>query len=77
MSQEDELFMENVSASIKVIDGHYSIALPLKKKDTEFPNNHCVAEQRTWNLEEVCKRQQILYRIQILYDLNPRQRICS
>lgn len=41
---ENKLFLESVSASIKLRDGHYSIALPLKKKDTQFPNNQCVAE---------------------------------
>lgn len=35
MSQEDKLFMESVSASIKMVDGHYSIALPLKKNDNK------------------------------------------
>lgn len=51
MSQEDKLFLEKVPASIERADGHYSIALPLKNKDITFPNNRCVAEQRTQNLK--------------------------
>ncbi len=44
MSLEDRMFMESVSKSIKLVNGHYSIGLPLRKGDTEFPNNCCVAE---------------------------------
>ncbi len=39
MSIEDRQFMESVSQSIKLVDGHYCIDLPLKKKDVAFPNN--------------------------------------
>lgn len=51
MSQEDRMFMESVSTSIKLVNGHYSIGLPLRRGDAQFPNNRCVAEQRTLNLK--------------------------
>ena len=46
MSQEDHMFMERVSNSVKLVDGHYRIGLPLRNGDTEFQNNHSVAVQR-------------------------------
>ncbi len=51
MSKEDNQFMDLVSQSIKLIDGHYCIDLPLKKKDMVLPNNRIVAEQRAVNLQ--------------------------
>lgn len=36
MSQEDHMLMESVSKSLKLVDGHYSIGLPLRNRDTEF-----------------------------------------
>ncbi|XP_034057992.1 uncharacterized protein LOC117536983 [Gymnodraco acuticeps] len=46
MSREDHKFMESVSNSVKLVDGHYSIGLPLKEKGLDFPNNRRVAEQK-------------------------------
>ena len=51
MSQEDHMFMERVSNSVKLVDGHYRIGLPLRNGDTEFQNNHSVAVQRALNLK--------------------------
>lgn len=51
MSREDHLFIERVTQSAKLVDGHYSIGLPLRKEDAEFPNNRCVAEQRALSLK--------------------------
>lgn len=58
MSKEDNQFMDLVSQSIKLIDGHYCITdghycigLPLKNKDMVLPNNRIVAEQRAVNLQ--------------------------
>lgn len=45
MSKEDQLFMDRVSESAKLVNGHYSIGLPLKNKDVKIPNNRAVAEQ--------------------------------
>lgn len=51
MSREDREFMESVNESAKLIDGHYSIGLPLKKEDMKMPNNRNVAVQRTFSFK--------------------------
>lgn len=51
MSQQDHMFVESVSKSVSLADGHYSIGLSLRNGDIAFPNNR-VAEQRTINHEE-------------------------
>ncbi|XP_028317687.1 uncharacterized protein LOC114472566 [Gouania willdenowi] len=51
MSSDDKRFMESVSQSAKLVDGHYCIGLPLKNKDIIFPNNRTVAVQRTESLK--------------------------
>ncbi len=56
MSIEDRQFMESVSQSIKLVDGHYCIDLPLKKKDVAFPNNYVVASLRAQFLKRKFKR---------------------
>ncbi|KAG1936405.1 hypothetical protein F2P79_018737 [Pimephales promelas] len=50
LSREDCQFMEFVTKSAKLVDGHYSIGLPLRKKDVNMPNNRKVAEQRAMSL---------------------------
>ncbi|KAJ8410931.1 hypothetical protein AAFF_G00179660 [Aldrovandia affinis] len=50
MSREDP-FIERVSQSAKLVNGHYNIGLPLRKEDAEFPNNRCMAEQRALSLK--------------------------
>lgn len=51
MSREDIQFLDEVTQSVKLVDGHYSIALPLKNKNVKMPNNRKVAEQRALNLK--------------------------
>ncbi|KAL0152844.1 hypothetical protein M9458_051849, partial [Cirrhinus mrigala] len=51
MSKEDIQFMDMVSQSVKLRDGHYCIGLPLRRKDVVLPNNLIVAEQRALNLQ--------------------------
>ena len=51
MSMEDHRFMESVSKTVKLVDGHYCIGLPLKDEGLDFPNNRCVAEQRASSLK--------------------------
>lgn len=58
MSKEDRLFMDRVSESTKLFDGHYSIGLPLKNKDVKMPNNRAVAEQRALNMKKKLQRNQ-------------------
>ncbi|KAK0132995.1 hypothetical protein N1851_031641 [Merluccius polli] len=58
MSKEDQLFMDRVSESAKLVNGHYSIGLPLKNKDVKMPNNRAVAEQRALNMKKKLQRNQ-------------------
>ncbi|KAM4561412.1 uncharacterized protein V3H82_015431 [Fundulus diaphanus] len=52
MSKEDHQFMNMVSQSAQLKDGHYSICLPLRNKSLCMPNNRSVAEQRALNLRK-------------------------
>ncbi|VDI74707.1 Hypothetical predicted protein [Mytilus galloprovincialis] len=45
-SKEDRRFLELVSESIMLKDGHYVVNLPFKSKDNKMPNNRRQAEQR-------------------------------
>ena len=56
-SRDDELFIKKVEESIQMVDGHYQIALPLKQKDIQMPNNRPQAEQRAAHLQRKFKRQ--------------------
>ncbi|KAL0176849.1 hypothetical protein M9458_029179, partial [Cirrhinus mrigala] len=51
MSKEDIQFMDMVSQSVKLRDGHYCIGLPVRRKDVVLPNNRIVSEQRALNLQ--------------------------
>ena len=46
MSREDQRFLESVNSSVKQVEGHYQIALPLRDIDVSMPNNRRVVEQR-------------------------------
>lgn len=61
MSQEDKMFMQLVSNSVKLHEGHYSIGLPLKDADVAFPNNRCLAEQRAISLKRKLLRNSQFY----------------
>lgn len=51
MSREDQRFMEFVTNSAQQVEGHYQIALPLRKIDIKMPNNKKIVEQRLCYLE--------------------------
>ena len=55
-SREDQQFLNLVSTSAKLVNGHYCIALPLKERDICMPDNRSVAEQRTLNLKKRFKK---------------------
>ena len=55
-SREDQQFLDLVTTSAKLVDGHYCIGLPLRNKDRCMPDNRSVAEQRTLNLKKRFKR---------------------
>lgn len=60
MSKEDHKFMESVSKTVKLVDGHYCIGLPLRE-GLDFPNNRCVAEERALNLKRKFLRNSKFY----------------
>lgn len=51
LSREDKRFLELVSESTKLIDGHYSIGLPVRQRYLKMPNNKTVVEQRALTLK--------------------------
>lgn len=61
MSVEDGRFMDSVSMSVQLVDGHYSIGLPLKEVDVKFPNNRVIAVQRAENLRRKFIRSEEFY----------------
>lgn len=46
ISREDQRFLESVTSSVKQVEGHYQIALPLRNIDISMPNNKRIVEQR-------------------------------
>ncbi|KAJ8366529.1 hypothetical protein AAFF_G00350830, partial [Aldrovandia affinis] len=52
MSKDDHQFMNMVSQSSKLVDGQYSVCLPIRNKSLCMPNNRSVAEQRVLNLRK-------------------------
>ncbi|XP_077073702.1 uncharacterized protein LOC143724510 [Siphateles boraxobius] len=58
MSKEDQLFMDRVSKSAKLVNGHYSVGLPLKNKDVKMPNNRAMIEQRALNMKKKLQKNQ-------------------
>ncbi|KAJ8397167.1 hypothetical protein AAFF_G00010210 [Aldrovandia affinis] len=52
MSKDDHQFMNMVSQSSKLVDGQYSVCLPIRNKSSCMPNNRSVAEQRVLNLRK-------------------------
>lgn len=43
-------FMDLVARSTELVDGHYRIGLPSRKREVNMPNNRRIAEQRALNL---------------------------
>ncbi|KAK0152983.1 hypothetical protein N1851_005350 [Merluccius polli] len=56
MSQEDHQFMESVSSSVRLTDGHYYLSLPMKKLCVQMPNNRSAVLQCALNLKNKLKR---------------------
>lgn len=52
MSREDIQCMDSVANTVKRVDGHYSIGVPLRNKDVKMPNNYSVVVQRAENLKK-------------------------
>ncbi|KAK0135655.1 hypothetical protein N1851_028490 [Merluccius polli] len=51
MSREDIKFMDIVSSTAKLIEGHYCIDLPFRKENVTLPDNRYIAEQRLCSLK--------------------------
>lgn len=49
--KENVRFVEIVSHSMKLVDGHYSLKMPFRKEQLILPNNLSVAKQRIWGLK--------------------------
>lgn len=61
-SREDLRFMDLVTKSVKHIEGHYHVALPLKNPDISMPNNKKVVEQRLYHLKRRLQRDPQLHK---------------
>ncbi|KAK0150016.1 hypothetical protein N1851_009251 [Merluccius polli] len=48
--------------TVKKVDGHYNIGLPLRKKTVVMPNNRCVAEQLAANLKKKLSKNSALHK---------------
>ena len=58
-SMEDKQFMTAVTNSIKCENGHYTIGLPLKEPEVEFPDNRPQAEQRLASLKRKMQKNEM------------------
>lgn len=58
MSVEDKRFMEKVSNSVELKEGHYYINLPTKESELRMPNNRDAAVQRALTLKKKLSRNQ-------------------
>ena len=56
LSVEDRKFIDIVSKSVSLQDGHYYLPLPFRKKEVAMPNNRHMAEQRALYLQKRFKR---------------------
>lgn len=67
MSKEDRQFLNMVSQSAKLEDGHYSICLPVRSKALCLPSNREVAVQRALNLQKRFTRDVKFYEEYVAY----------
>ena len=58
MSREDVRFMDIVENSVELVDGHYSLRMPFRKKHLTLPNNLSVAKQRILGLKRRFEKDQ-------------------
>ena len=58
-SIEDKIFMDQVSSSLYMDEGHCSIALPFRNKDVMLPSNSQQCLQRLNSLEGKLQRTQL------------------
>lgn len=64
MSREDAQFLDSVKDTVKKVDGHYCIGLPLKDQSVKLPNNHELVVQRAESLKrKLLKKQRLSQRV--------------
>jgi hypothetical protein len=61
MSQNDKKALKIMEDSIKLVDGHYVIALPWKNYPPQLQNNQSLAEQRLNSLKRRLQREPIVH----------------
>jgi len=59
MSAEDKKFMNIVTTSVELKNGHYHLPLPFHDKDVTLPNNYDLTAQRTLNLAKRFKKDSV------------------
>ena len=52
LSRNEKTVLEKAKHSIKVVDGHYQIAIPWKEDRLSIPDSYIMAYQRLQNLEQ-------------------------
>ncbi|KAK2879287.1 hypothetical protein Q8A73_007303, partial [Channa argus] len=67
MSKDDHQFLNMMSQSVKLVDGHYSVCLPVRSQTLCMPNNRVVAEQRALNLRKRFTRDVKFYEEYVAY----------
>ena len=60
-SIEDKKALENMERSLKMVDGHYQVALPWRTDPPYLPNNRSMVERRTALLRKRLLRDQDLF----------------
>ncbi|KAL0178992.1 hypothetical protein M9458_024434, partial [Cirrhinus mrigala] len=61
MSREDHKFLELVINSVKHVNGHYQIALPLRNFNVSMPNNKNIVKQRLYHLKRKLQKDPVFY----------------
>lgn len=61
LSKEDCHFMEMVTRSAMLVDGHYSVGLSLRQDDLRMPNNKTIAEQQALSLKRRFNRDNVFH----------------
>lgn len=61
LSREDHKFLELVTNSVRQVNGHYQISLPLRQRSVKMPNNRRMVEQRLQHLKKRLQRDYTLF----------------
>ena len=61
MSRDDKRTLSNHEVSVRLIDGHYEIAIPWKENPPDLPNNKPLAEHRLRHLKKKLSKKPELF----------------